>query len=169
MFDRGNRAQESLRPSVRLTLSDGRELSGTVVVSLGRTLVEVLNTASSFIEFEPAGAPRIFIAKSDVRSVLPLNVAPAPSLPPLLGDDVFNPFAVLGVTSEADKEEVHRAYVHLAKIYHPDRYATTGLPAEVCDYLSSMARRINAAYAAAEAARQKPTVEGVLQRATVRQ
>ena len=79
--------------------------------------------------------------------------------PPLLSADVLNPFAVLaGVTAEANEEEVHRAYVHLAKIYHPDRYATTGLPAEVCDYLASMARRVNAAYEATEATREKSTV-----------
>lgn len=158
MFDRGNKAQGPLRPSVKITLSDGRELNGNVVVPPGRTLSEVLNTASSFIEFEPAGAPRTFIGKSDVRSVLPLNVAPAPSLPPLLCEDIFNPFSVLGVTAEADKEKVRSAYIDLAKIYHPDQYATTGLPAEVCDYLSSIARRINAAYEAVEAARQKSTV-----------
>jgi len=145
MFDRGNK-EEPRRQSVKITLSDGQELNGNLVVAPGHTLNEILNTVSSFIEFEPAGASRTFIAKSDVRSVLPLNVAPAPSLPPLLSDDVFNPFAVLGVPAEANKEEVHRAYIHLAKIYHPDQYATTGLPAEVCDYLASMARRINAAY-----------------------
>src|ERR1700730_5913673 len=83
------------------------------------------------------------------------NVAPAPSLPPLLRDDVFNPFAVLGVTVEADREAVHRAYIHLAKICGPSQYATAGLPSEVCNYLSAMARRINAAYEAAKAARQK--------------
>ena len=79
----------------------------------------------------------------------------------MLCDDAFNPFAVLGVTAEANEEEVHRAYINLSKIYHPDQYTTTGLPAEVRDYLSSMARRINAAYEAAEAARQKSTVEEV--------
>jgi hypothetical protein len=157
MFDRGNRAQGPIRQSVKITLSDGRRLNGNVVVPPGRTLSEVLNTASSFIEFEPAGAPRTFIAKSDVRSVLPLNVAPTPSLPPLLWEDV-NPFAVLGVTAEADKEKVHRAYINLEKIYHPDKYATADLPVEVREYLSSMARRINIAYDAVEAARQKSRV-----------
>jgi hypothetical protein len=169
MFDRGNKAQGPLRPTVKITLSDGCELNGSVVVSAGRTLAEVLNTTSSFIEFEPAGAPRTFIAKSDMRSVLPLNAAPMPSLPPLLSDDVFNPFAVLGVSAEANKEEVHRAYIHLAKIYHPDQYATTGLPVEVCDYLASMARRINAAYEATEAIERKPTVEEAGRKSTAGQ
>jgi DnaJ domain len=154
MFERGNMAGPT-RPSVKITLSDGRAINGIVVVPQGRTLSEVLNSTSSFVEFEPAGAPRTFIAKSDVRSISPMNFAPAPSLPPQQSDDVLNPFAVLGVTAEADKEEVHRAYINLAKIYHPDQYAAASLPAEVSDYLSSMARRINIAYEATEAARPR--------------
>lgn len=153
MFDRGNR-EEPLKQSVKITLSDGREVSGNVVVPPGHTLTEVLNIASTFVEFEPVGAPRIFIAKSDVRSVLPLTVAPGPSLPPHQGEDVSNPFAVLGVTAEADKQEVDRAFAHLAKIYQPDQYARIGLPPEVCDYLASMVHRINTAYEKVKAAQQ---------------
>jgi curved DNA-binding protein CbpA len=54
------------------------------------------------------------------------------------------------------------AYFALAKAYHPDRYATAELPAEVRDYLAAMARRINAAHAALDvpqkrqALRQEP-------------
>jgi DnaJ domain len=154
MFERGNKSQGPLKPVVKITLSDGRELNGSLVVPAGRTLSDHLNNVGSFIEFEPAASARTFIAKSDVRSILPLNIGPAPNLPPLKCEDL-DPFAVLGVTAEANKEEVHRAYLHLARLYHPDRYSTSGLPTEVCDYLSSMARRINAAHEAVEAARKR--------------
>ena len=59
--------------------------------------------------------------------------------------DGFDPFVVLGIAPGADKEEIRRAYVGLAKNYHPDRYATAELPDEVRSYLADMARRINAA------------------------
>lgn len=156
MFERGNKSQGSGKPSVTITLSDGRTVNGNVLVPPGRMLFDFLNSPWSFVEFEPAGAPRTYIAKSDMRSVSPVTVAPAPSLPDLTSEDGFNPFAVLGVTAGADKGDVHRAYIRLAKIYHPDQYATAGLPQEVCDYLSAMARRVNAAYEAVEAARPKP-------------
>ena len=57
---------------------------------------------------------------------------------------------------------MRRAYLDLAKMYHPDRYATVDLPPEVDSYLSAMARRINAAHDAiqealkARAAKQEP-------------
>ena len=55
---------------------------------------------------------------------------------------------MLGVTPGATREEIRQAYLALAKVYHPDRYATAELPTEVIEYLFAMARRINAAHAA---------------------
>ena len=64
---------------------------------------------------------------------------------------------MLGVTHNADKDEVHHAYQQLAKIYHPDRYDTFDLPPEVREYLEAMARRVNAAHEALIAdTRDKP-------------
>ena len=64
----------------------------------------------------------------------------------------------------ATHDKIRQAYIELAKIYHPDRYATVTLPVEVTDYLSAMARRINAAYAALDAKQpsgaRKPAAAG---------
>jgi curved DNA-binding protein CbpA len=59
-------------------------------------------------------------------------------------------------------EDVHRAYLDLAKTYHPDRFAAVELPTEVKNYLAAMARRVNAAHDAVlsglkkRAAQQEP-------------
>jgi DnaJ-domain-containing protein 1 len=45
---------------------------------------------------------------------------------------------------------VRQAYLSLAKAHHPDRFVNVELPIEVVNYLSVMARRINAAYRALE-------------------
>ena len=50
---------------------------------------------------------------------------------------------------------MREAYLKLAKVYHPDRYAAAELPAEVREYLSAMARRVNAAYDAWQAAHKR--------------
>ena len=39
------------------------------------------------------------------------------------------------------------------QLYHPDRFASLDLPAEMQDYVAAMARRINMAYEALETAR----------------
>jgi DnaJ-like protein len=128
-----------------ITLTDGRELKGKFIVPPSRNLSEVLNGTTSFVEFEPLGEHRIFISKSMVGSVAQIDIAPAPSLPNLQ-QTFTDPFAVLGIPPDADKDEVHGAYISLAKIYHPDRFDPASLPPEVHNYLSAMARRINAAF-----------------------
>jgi hypothetical protein len=154
MFDRGHsRTEGPLR--VEITLQDGRELNGTLVVPIGRSLSEVLNGASAFLEFEPTAGERVFIARSCVQSVKPIDLPPAPSLTVGSTDAAFNPCAILGVDAGASREQVRDAYLSLAKAYHPDRYATAELPPEVQKYLAAKARRINAAHDALEAAHQQ--------------
>ena len=53
------------------------------------------------------------------------------------------------------REQAREAYLKLAKLYHPDRYAAADLPREVRDYLAVMVRRINAAHDAVQVRLQK--------------
>jgi hypothetical protein len=71
MFDRSNRAGPL---SVEITLAGGRELKGHFVVPRGLALPEVLNSTASFLEFHVAGAHRMFVAKSTIHSIIPLDV-----------------------------------------------------------------------------------------------
>ena len=71
MFDRGSRSEATL--NVEIILADGSQLSGKLVVPAGRTLSEVLNGSSAFIEFEPVNQPRAFIAKLALQRVQPLS------------------------------------------------------------------------------------------------
>ncbi len=155
MFDRGSRPQEGPL-NVAIVLSDGQELHGRLVAPPGRTLMEVLDGGSSFVEFEPASGGRMLIAKSALHVVKPTNMPPAPDLwaGPTEGAN-FDPYAVLGVKPDATREEVHDAYIKMAKTYHPDRYAAADLPREVREYLAVMARRVNAAHDACQSAHRR--------------
>ena len=157
MFERGRGDKAAQGPvAVAITLEDGREFRGRLLIPVGRGLTDVLNGNASFVEFEPINGERMFIAKSALQSVTPIDVPAARTLwaGPTQGGD-FNPFAILGVKPGSTRQEAHEAYIRLAKIYHPDRYATTELPLEVRDYLAVMARRINSAYEALEAPKKK--------------
>jgi DnaJ domain len=156
MFDRSRSGSDGPL-CVEITLDDGRRLTGKLLVPPGRSLTEALNGAATFMEFESFSGERTFIAKLALRVVKPMQETPAPILGAgLHGGNGFNPFSILGVSAEAGRDEVRQAYLRLAKTYHPDRYAAADLPAEVREYLAAMARRINAAWDAAEVARQKP-------------
>jgi hypothetical protein len=153
MFDRNKNTEGPA--SVEITLGDGRELKGKLTIPQGRTLPEVLNGSSTFIEFEPFGEVRTYITKASVHAIKPLELPSPPNLGAAMRSaNGLDPFTVLGVQSTAGKDEVRQAYIRLAKIYHPDRYAMAELPHEVREYLSAMARRVNAAYDAIEASRQ---------------
>lgn len=168
MFER-NRIDNVPEPTavpVEVVLADGTLAKGKLLVSGGKTLSDALNGAAAFVEFEPYGGERTFLAKAQLASVKLVGVPKAANLSARTREgDSFNPHAILGVAPTAGWEEVRQAYHRLAKSYHPDRYASAELPSEVQDYLAAMARRVNAAYAALEQPRQGARVPTAAARA----
>lgn len=153
MFER-NRTDtvEQQGVPVEITLADGTVEAGRLLISLGRSLVEVLNGAGGFIEFEPWGGERLYLSKASLRGIKLVQVPKTTSLKSRLDTlDAFDPHGVLGVAAGATLNEIKAAWHRLSMAYHADRYASANLPSEVTDYLSAMSRRINAAYAALEA------------------
>ena len=151
MFERSkiDNVPESSAVPVEIALTDGTVTKGKLFVAVTKTVADALNGSGAFVEFEPYGGERMFLAKSQLASVKLVGMPKAPSLNARQRDaDGLDPFAALGIAPGADKESIRRAYVGLAKLYHPDRYTTVELPAEVRAYLADMARRVNAAYAA---------------------
>jgi hypothetical protein len=134
---------------VEAAFADGSVVRGKLLLPATKSIADVLNGGGAFLEFEPYGGERSYIAKAQIASIKMLGVPKLPNLNARLRDyDGFDPFAVLGVKPGATREEIRQAYFALAKAYHPDRYATAELPTEVIEYLFAMARRINAAHAA---------------------
>lgn len=139
--------------AVEISLEGGEVLAGKLATVAGRGLADLLNGANMFLDFEPYDGERMMIAKVAIRTIKQVTVPGAGNLKACLRQiDGFEPGEVLGLAPGATMEEARHAYHQLAKAYHPDRYASTGLPAEVNEYLSAVARRINMAYAALETA-----------------
>lgn len=55
-------------------------------------------------------------------------------------------YAALGLTSDANPQQVKKAYRKLVSQYHPDKLASQGLPDEMMDIAKKRVREINAAY-----------------------
>lgn len=138
-----------------VTLDDGTLLKGRFLMPPTRPVHEVLNGSGLFLEFQTYGGETSLIAKSIMRSIKLVAVPAAQQLKGGRTGGEFDPYAVLGVKTDASQEEIRRAYHDLAKIYHPDRYATAQLPEEVREYLAAMVRRINQAFRALD----KPRIE----------
>ena len=139
-----------------LTLTDGSVLKGKFVIAASRSIYEVLNGDTQFLEFENHLGVRTLIAKAAVKNVKIVTVSTASGLANRMrepGD--FDPHVILGIARGAAWESVRNAYMTLSKTYHPDRYAGVELPDEVSEYLLVMGARINAAYAALEEPQQE--------------
>jgi hypothetical protein len=161
MFERNkiDNIPETSAVPIEVLLTDGTVTKGKLLIPVGRTVADALNGPGSFIEFEPYGGERSFLAKTQLASVKLIGVPKLPNLKARVTDiDGFDPFAVLGLPAKAARDEVRAAYFTLAKVYHPDRYATAELPEEVRDYLAAMARRINTAHAALEVSEKRKAV-----------
>jgi hypothetical protein len=153
MFERNkiDNADQGLT-TVELTLADERVLTGKIAIPPGRGVLDTLNGPAQYLEFEAFDGERTYLAKSTIKAVRPLSVSRGVNLANRLRDlDGFEPYAILGCEKTATWDELRAAFHRLAKIYHPDRYATADLPGEVARYLDGMSSRLNAAYAALEA------------------
>ena len=156
MFERNRVDSISDGVPVEIALADGETIKGKLMVPPGKAVADTLNGTGAFIEFEPYGCERTFLAKAHLASIRPIGVAKGVNLQARLADaSEFDPHRILGLSAGATRDEIRAAYFSLAKAYHPDRYATVELPQEVRDYLAAMARRINAAHAALEVPEKK--------------
>jgi hypothetical protein len=157
MFER-NRVDNTLQQMTvpaEVTLQDGSVHKGKFIVAAARSIYDVLNGDSKFLEFETYDGARSLIAKSTLASVSIVTVPASNGLKNKHGDgENFDPHMVLGLARGAAWDDVRQAYLKLSKLYHPDLYVSVALPPEVKDYLSAMARRINAAYHALEIPQQ---------------
>ncbi|MGL4397755.1 MAG: J domain-containing protein [Hyphomicrobium sp.] len=153
MFER-NKVDNSLQQTTvpaELTLVDDRVVKGQFVIAASRSIYEVLNGDSYFLEFESYEGDRQLIARAALKAVKILSLSSVNGLKNRVRNgETFDPYGVLGVGRDASREDIRSAYHSLSKIYHPDLFASQTLPAEVRDYLAAMARRINAAYNALE-------------------
>jgi hypothetical protein len=154
----------SLQTEVPVTLvrRDGGVERGRVMLPYGATLDDRLNSDIAFLEFCPYGGAKTYLAKAEIRSLEPTNVPKPSNLNAKLNNTSasVDPHDVLGISKDATPGEIKRAYHRLAKLYHPDRYASAELPEEVTVYLAAMARRVNAAYAALLGDRPVHTTSG---------
>ena len=139
--------QDLVTVAVLIVLSDGTTIVGNLPKPRSRSLNEYLNYPNAFFEIERKDGSQVQIAKASVRSI---EATDNPRVDQLVAEakkwESLEPYTVLGVQKSAGKDELREAYLKLQRLYHPDRYIGTDLPAEVAEYIGGMARRINIAY-----------------------
>jgi hypothetical protein len=141
------RRQNSDVVALVIHLQDGSVLRGNILQPRDKTLRELFNMPEPFIEFEDSAAGDMIVARSAIKSVRKYHVPVADQLDKKLSAlEKADSYRVLGLGKSATVDEIHAAYLALARAYHPDRFASAGLPPEVAEYLETMTRRVNVAY-----------------------
>jgi DnaJ-domain-containing protein 1 len=146
-----NTQKENLvRIPVTIELMDGRKESVNLISPRALLkLYELVNREEQFLDVEALDGERFAIAKSAVKAIRNRNIPQAKDLNATLAADDkngFDPYAILHVNKEDTAEAIHKAYLALVRDYHPDRFASIGLPKEINEYLTASIRRINVAY-----------------------
>ncbi len=149
------RRQNSDVIKVEIVLADGSLLNGSVLKPRDKQLRDIFNlTNELFIEFECALRGTTILSKTAIREVHPEGVQAASDQDAIEKFDrkqgmidKTDPFTILGVTTAVNLDDLHKAYIKRARLYHPDRLAELELPEEVATYMNAMARRVNSAYA----------------------
>jgi hypothetical protein len=141
------RRQNSDVVPVSVVLIDGTRLTGSLLLPRDKKLHDLFNMSEPFIEFDDARVGPTVLAKAAVRSIYTNEMPAADQLEKRMKLlEKMDPFQILGVPKNIDRDGLRAAYVALARAYHPDRFAQSDLPGEIVDYVNAMARRINAAY-----------------------
>src|SRR5262245_42028269 len=113
MFERSkvDNAPDMTALPVEAVFVDGTIVRGKLLVQTTKTMADVLNAPSAFVEFEPYGGERTHIAKAQLASIKLMGVPKLPNLNARLRDlDGFDPYAVLGIAHGASREQIREAY-----------------------------------------------------------
>ncbi len=135
--------------AVEIALTDGSRVAGRAVLGPGKGVHKLIEDREGFLYVDGFDGEGAFVPKSDIKGLKVL----APGKPTALNLSIpdarnFEPYRVLGLEKDASIDDIKAAYHRLTKLYHPDRYASVGLPQEIGAYLEAMAKSVNAAYRA---------------------
>jgi DnaJ-domain-containing protein 1 len=145
-----NNAQKEnlIRIPVIIELLDGRKETANLISPRALLkLYELVNREEIFLDVESMEGERYVIAKSAVKAIRNRDIPQVKELSKEHEDKHgFDPYDVLQVKKDDNSESIHKAYLALVRDYHPDRFASVGLPKEINEYLTASIRRINVAY-----------------------
>jgi hypothetical protein len=146
-LNRVDNALQQMTVPAEITLACGTVLKGKFIVAAARSIHDVLNGETKFLEFETSAGGRSLIAKSTLASVALLAAPSAGSLKARLQDGGdFDPHVVSARALGRDPAGIPAVLQGLSS----RSFLNIALPPEVRDYLVAMARRINTACHALE-------------------
>jgi len=143
----GRPGEEMVTVPVAISLSNGREVSGCVVIARSASLIDAVNGLGKFIEFESCQGEHELLATSAICAMRPIaksNGCCSTLARPARQE--LDPHIILGLAKGASRAEIRAAFHSLLMACHPDGHASTELMPQRTDELDARARGANAAY-----------------------
>lgn len=129
-----------------VTLTDGTELRGTILVPRDRSLRELIIQPETFLDFDCQMNGPMLIAKSTLRSLRAIEPPKADQLDQSLKAlEKMDVYGILKVDKSADAETIKAAAREQLKRFPIPLGGTSVLPKEVLDYLTTMRKRVEVA------------------------
>ena len=164
------------RTSAEVELVDGRVMEVLLFVSPQGRILDMLNDGRAFLPIEYNEGEVAFLRKDAIRRVTPAASAKdksraedagfgraAPPRPAEEGD----PYELLGVSRDANGDEIREAYRQRCRENHPDRLQALGLGKEYVDLATKRMAAINAAYDRLRELRRAAEAQGAAAEARV--
>lgn len=165
--------------AVTIETVGGASFDGIVYVALGHRLADLLNDERHFIPVHRDDGSFIMLAKSQIVSILELNVEPdvfesEKPEPETVSEPAeekpanrkFDPYVLLKVSPTASTEEIRAAYKARIKLVHPDSVASLGLEEDLAQAALRATQKLNFAYQKIMRERENESAEAAEARAT---
>lgn len=168
MFAKADPTANMRRQRAKIRFRNGESEIGALLTPQHKAARDVVNDDAPFIEFETEAGGVAFLLKAEIARIDPIEGSPASGetgrargwtgsgagrRDPVDRFAAADPHTVLGLPRDADDAAIRRAWVDLARAWHPDRMASLGLPPELVRHATGVLARINAAYESLNGAR----------------
>ena len=140
-----SRKKVLLKVAVMLDTGDGEQFA-YLLVPPALEADDVLNDARAFLPIERVDGTTAIIAKTCIRSVVPVDSGRQV--------DPIDPHDVLGVDPCSSDDALQESYHRAVRAVHPDRVGGLGLPPEFMEMATRSTARLNDAYGKIKALRK---------------
>ena len=128
-----------LEIEVQVQLDDGSQFLGSLALSQGQRVSDLMNDERQFIPVHLPGGSVVILRKTTIAKVAPLDQEVDQT-------EARDPYDVLGVPHSVSDEELKKFYHSLCAENHPDRIQASGLSPHFVEMANSRMIRINDAY-----------------------
>ena len=139
MFD--DRKTPKIKQETEIRLRDGTQILANLFIAPQSRISDLLNDEREFLPIELTDGRTTVLRKAAIMQVTPMEQRPV----------VYNgsdPYEILGVKMNADRDEVRASYTNLMKDAHPDRWASLELPSHLLNFANDYSAKLNQAYRA---------------------